>query len=88
MFERASEALFSPNPHRRRSYRALLAWTVCTLLLVMDSLDTESYTWITMAFIGGEALVKFAAARTMGTAGVVSAVGTAVGQVHPESQER
>lgn len=58
-----SDALFSADPGRRRSYRALLAWTVCTLLLMTGALDTEHYAWVTMAFIGGEALGKFAGAK-------------------------
>lgn len=71
MLRDAAEALFSSNPSRRRSYRALLAWTVCTLLLMSGSLDSESYTWITMAFIGGEAMAKFASARSGGLGAIV-----------------
>ncbi len=85
---RFSEALFSSDPARRSSYRSLLAWTVCTLLLMTGQLDADNFMYITMTFIGSETLSKFAMARAgMSTSTETSSTSTSTSTSTPVETE-
>lgn len=83
-----SEALFSADPTRRSSYRSLLAWLVCTLLLMTGQLDADNYMYITMTFIGSETLGKFAMAKAgMSTSSETTSTSTSVSTSAPAEAE-
>ena len=45
---------------RRASWRRLVVLAVATALLVGGVLDAESWTWLAVAFVGGESAVRLA----------------------------
>ncbi len=60
MIQKTFNGLF--NAHERISYRRLMAFATATGLLYVDKLDAESWVFVCVAFIAGEAAPKMAKA--------------------------
>ena len=60
MIQKTFNGLF--NAHERISYRRLMAFAPATGLLYVDKLDAESWVFVCVAFIAGEAAPKMAQA--------------------------
>lgn len=64
LLARAVQALLGVST--RLSYRRLLAWAVACALLLVGRITEDAWLWVTIAYIGGEALERSLTARAGG----------------------